>query len=185
MVVVHVPDASQAGALAVLVTQGRRAAENDLATAFRSGLRSFFLSHTRDRHSVDELADDVLMAALLALRKGLVRDPAKIGGFIHGIAVHVANNHRRRQQRELPGRSADSNIPDAGAADEVDHADQLDAVHRVLETLEQTDRRIMTMLLDDGLTEIEVARRMALKVATVRQRKSRMIRRLRERLREP
>jgi DNA-directed RNA polymerase specialized sigma24 family protein len=74
---------------------------------------------------------------------------------------------------------------DQACQGQVGRADQLDAVHRVLETPEQTDRRIMIMLLDDGLTEIEVARRMALKVTTVRQRKSRMIRRLRERLREP
>lgn len=184
MVVVHLPDASQAAALAVLVTQGRRAAENDLATVFRRGVQSFFRSRMHDRQVVDELTDDVLMAVLLALRKGLVRDPTKIGAFIHGVAVHVANNHRRRQQRGLPRRSLDGDIPDAGAADELDHADQLDAVHRVLETLEQTDRRIMVMLLDDGLTELEVARRMSLKVTTVRQRKSRMIRRLRQRLRE-
>jgi RNA polymerase sigma factor (sigma-70 family) len=182
--VLHFPDASKAAALAALVTEGQRAAENTLASLFYDSVRSFLSSRTRDQHAAAELADDVLMAALLALRKGVVRDPAKIGAFIHGIAVHVANSHLRRQHRQLPVRSLSGDIPDAIAADQVAHADQLDAVHRVLEALEETDRRILGMLLDEGLSECEVAERMSLKVATVRQRKRRMILKLGERLRD-
>ena len=182
--VLRLPDPSQAAALAALVTEGRRAAENTLASLFYDSVRSFLLSRTRDRQAAAELTDDVLMAALLALRRGLVRDPGKIGAFIHGIAVHLANNHRRRRNRELPTRSVSCDIPDPIAPDLLAHADQLDAVHRVLEALEQTDRRILQMLLDDGLSETEVAERMSLKVATVRQRKRRMIRKLGERLRD-
>jgi DNA-binding NarL/FixJ family response regulator len=40
------------------------------------------------------------------------------------------------------------------------------------------------MLLDEGLSECEVAERLSLKVATVRQRKRRMILKLGERLRD-
>jgi len=182
--VLHFPDAPQAAALAALVTEGRRAAENTLASLFYDSVRSFLSSRTRDPYAAAELADDVLMAALLALRRGLVRDPRKIGAFIHGVAVHVANSHRRRQHRQLPSRSLSGDIPDAIAADQVAHADQLDAVHRVLEALEETDRRILGMLLDEGLSEREVAERMSLKVATVRQRKRRMILKLGARLRD-
>ena len=96
----------------------------------------------------------------------------------------MASSHRRRQHRQLPSRSLSGDIPDAIAADQVAHADQLDAVHRVLEALEETDRRILGMLLDEGLSEREVAERMSLKVATVRQRKRRMILKLGARLRD-
>jgi len=45
--------------------------------------------------------------------------------------------------------------------------------------LGQTDRVILLLLLEEGMRESEVAARLCLKLATVRQRKRRCLRRLR------
>jgi len=173
------PDSLEAAALALSIARGERAAENALAALFRPSVRAYLQARLHDAHCAEELADDVLMAALLALRRGLVRDPARIGAFIHGIALRACRNHFRRQRRRLPLLPLERDVADPVASAVLRQLDDRDTVLRALGMLGQTDRVILLLLLEEGMRESEVAARLCLKLATVRQRKRRCLRRLR------
>lgn len=173
------PDSAAAAALALSISRGEPAAENALAALFRPTVRAYLRTRLHDAGSAEDLADDVLMAALLALRRGLVRDPSRIGPFIHGIALRASRNHLRRLRRRLPLLPLERDVEDPAACDEFRRLDDRDTVLQALDTLGETDRAILRLLLEEGMRESEVAVRLCLKVATVRQRKRRCLRRLR------
>lgn len=172
------PDDGEAAALALQVSRCVPGAENALVALFRESVFAFLRARVHPADEVWELADDVLMAALLALRRGLVRDHHRIGAFIHGVASHVAASHARRRGREPRLEVIHAELPDWPGMERIEDDQRLMDAHRALQMLGEIDRRICTLLLDEGLSEPEVADRLGIKAAAVRQRKSRAIRRL-------
>jgi RNA polymerase sigma factor (sigma-70 family) len=172
------PDDGEATAVALQVSRGVPGAENALAALFRESVFAFLRSRVHRGEEAWELTDDVLMAALLSLRRGLVRDHCRIGAFIHGIAVHVAASHSRRRGRQPPLQAIHAELPDWPGLERTEDDQRRMDVHRALQMLGEVDRSICTLLLDEGLSEAEVADRLGIKAAAVRQRKSRAIRRL-------
>ncbi len=180
------PDALAGDDLAQLaerIRQGDPAAENRLVRHFHGRVLAMALVRTRDREAARELANDVLMAAIEALRRGSVHDTARLGAFIHGIAVNLVNNHLRALIRRPRGEPLGEDLagPDEGRRLERDSDRAL--VQRLIAELPERDRRILTLTLVDGLRSGEIAARMGLAHDVVRQAKSRAIRRLQEMLR--
>ena len=70
-------------------------AREEFARLFQPRVLLMLQARLRDREAARELASDVLMAALGALRKGQLREGEKLSSFVYGIARNLVNNHLR------------------------------------------------------------------------------------------
>lgn len=72
------------------IKQGDAAAENALVRRYGDRLR-YVLSRQMAQypHDVDDVVQEALTAALLRLRDQSIEDPARLGGFIYGIAKNL------------------------------------------------------------------------------------------------
>ena len=124
------------------------------------------------RHDVDDLLQDVFLAAYTRLRE--LRDPAAFGGWIATIARNRATDHLRQARPldelppELPG----------GDAIEAETLAVLDAVRRLPEAYRET----LLMRLVEGMSGAEIADRTGLSAGSVRVNLHRGMKLLRERL---
>jgi RNA polymerase sigma-70 factor (ECF subfamily) len=87
------------GALARDVVAGSPAAERELCARFAPRIRLYGLRHLRSEAAAQDLAQDVLVVVLDALRGGRVRDPDGIASFVLGTCRSVALQQRRGEQR--------------------------------------------------------------------------------------
>ena len=164
--------------LAARVHQGDRDAEEEFAHLFAPGIEAMAISRLRQREDVNELVDDVLMAVLLALRKGTVRETGSLVAFVHGTAVRLIQNRRRSLARRAPMQELESDPPGPDSLAILERADEIRVCHRALDTLSEIDRQILYLTLVEGMKPGEIADRVGLSRAAVRQRKSRAVKHL-------
>lgn len=168
----------QGAELARRIRGGDRLAEDHFARLYCDCVLAMALARTHDREAARELADDVLMAVIVALRAGTVRDPRRLGGFVHGTAFNLINGHQRRRRRRPREVSLDAEAsisdPTDGIATEERHA----AVRQAMRLLDERDHCILRLCLVEGMTPGEIAARLQLSAALVRQRKCRALRAL-------
>jgi len=168
--------AEDSAELARRIHEGDRAAEARFARLYCDCVFAMALARTRERRAARELMDDVLMAVILALRQGAVRDRRHLGGFVHGTAVNTINAYFRRRSR-LPGTIAlDPTLTTGDATDECDTHGRRRAVQAAMALLDARDRQILQLSLADGLKPCEIAARLGLSSVVVRQRKCRALR---------
>jgi RNA polymerase sigma factor (sigma-70 family) len=160
------------------IRKGDRSAENDLVTFYSSRVFAVAIVRVHDRQATLELVDDVLMATVTALRVGSVRDTSHLGAFIHGTALNVIHNYLRIRSRTRRTEAVDEepNTPDL--ADACERDSDMRRLRSFIARLRPGDRRVLSMTLLEGLTPGEIAARLRLPVALVRQRKSRALSRL-------
>ncbi|MEK7406739.1 MAG: hypothetical protein AAB225_16810 [Acidobacteriota bacterium] len=86
------------------VRHGDSAAEAQLAGLYRERVFAMAVVRTRDRDAAADLAHQVILTVLLALRKGQLRERESLAAFVHGTARNPINNHIRSQcqRREEP-----------------------------------------------------------------------------------
>jgi RNA polymerase sigma-70 factor (ECF subfamily) len=165
------------------IAAGDPEAEAELAERFDGRLRTMMAVRTRDRETARDLAQEALLAALGALRKGQLREPERLAGFVHGIGRNVVNNFfRQRQSRPAPVEltpEAASFVP----VDEVESEERARALRDGLDRLDRDDRAVLVMTLVEDLKPGEIARRLGLSAEVVRTRKSRALKRLTEHVR--
>jgi RNA polymerase sigma-70 factor (ECF subfamily) len=166
---------------AVLVDRIRRGdadAEDRVARLFRGRVYTMMLSRTRDAETARDLVQETLLAVVVALREGRVREPERLGAFVHGIARNVVNNHFRTRRVEAP---LDDVPPEASSVDptsDYEGADRVALVRRILAGLDWTDRDVLLLTLVEGLKPGDIARRLGLSPEAVRTRKSRAIKKV-------
>ena len=132
----------------------------------------------RDRETAREIANDVMLALLLALRKGLVQDLDRLEAFVYGTTLHLVHN-RVRHDRHLPaGGAIDFDITGGDPWPEHERLDQIRQIRKALLRMDRTDRQILTMTLIEDLKPGEIALRLQLSDEAVRQRKSRAVKEL-------
>lgn len=161
------------------IAAGDAAAEAAFAEHFAPRVRAMLRARLRQADAVPDLTQDTLVASILALRKGQLRDADRLPAFVHGVARNVVNNHLRGQHRrseaplddDLAGRLA---AADDGRADE----ERRGVVARGLAAIAPADREVLQLTLVEGLHPREIAQRLSLSSDTVRQRKTRALRRL-------
>ena len=167
-----------------LVTQieaGDAAAEGRLVDLFSPAVRA--MTRIRSRRTVDDqdVCQDVMIAAITAIRRGQLRDAERLGGFIAGIARNLINNQLRLQtSRPVVPLVDDAVIADF--RDEVTRRERTRALRSALDEMGRDDRQVLMLTLVEGLKSGEIARRLGLSPDVVRTRKARAIRRLTERL---
>ncbi len=136
---------------------------------------------TNDRHAIDDLSQSVMLAALCALRQEMPRNPEILPSFIFGIARNLVNDHFRRLSRNrTEDLSTAESIADTNVVTR--EREMIEDARREIERLDFSDRQILELTLTEGLEPNEIAERLGLPGATVRQRKSRAMKKLIDRL---
>jgi RNA polymerase sigma-70 factor (ECF subfamily) len=154
-------------------------AEAEFARLFWGRLRIMFSARLGDREVAQDLAQEALLAALVELRRGSLRDGERLAAFVYGIGRNVANNHLRRQ-RAAPAHVAiePDTVADPRPADDLDEQERLRLATTALRTLPAQEREILGLTLVEGLKPGEIASRLGKHVDVIRTRKSRALKKV-------
>ena len=164
--------------LAARIRAGDRQAEEEFATAYGRAVMVIATVRTRDREAARDLAQEIVIAVLKALRDGQLREETKLTAFVHGTARNLINNYIRSKSRR-PECDLDSVVePSSDPVEKLECADRERLIRRELESFGPMDQQILLLSLVDGHSLVEVAQRLELSHDAVRARRSRMIRKI-------
>jgi RNA polymerase sigma factor (sigma-70 family) len=173
------PQSTNFADLALRVEVGDVAAEDELFRLFEPRVRAFGVVNSGDAYLAEELVQEVLWAVIRALRKGQVRRTDQLPSFVFGTARNVLNDRVRLRAREkLDQLSSHSEIAQPRA--EQYAFERKLAAEQAIRTLEPHERIVLLLSMVDGLEPGEIAARLGISAESVRQRKSRAIRKLTE-----
>ncbi len=170
----------QLAGLAAGVREGHASVEEELVTFFEPRVLRMMLARTRDREVARDLAQETLIAVVLALRNGQLREAERLAAFVHGIARNIVNSFFRTRGPKTELIAPEHAVADPG--DALEGAERIRKVRAALAGLEPIDRRILLCTLVEGMKPGEIARRLGLSSELVRTRKSRAIKRVIEHL---
>lgn len=148
----------------------------------RPGLQLMALRALGSMAAAEEVAQETLTRALVAVQGGQPRDPSKVAAFVTGIARHVIADIYKIRKRTRPLEA----LPESGAA--LTTRDALStiisvaedaAVHAALARLCPEDRELLRLTFFDALTPGDIAHRLGEPAERIRKRKSRALERLR------
>jgi len=174
--------------LALRLQAGDAASESELARLFYPHLMAMAASWLSDRETAREIVQEALLAVLSALRQGRLREPEKLPAFVAGTGRNLINSHvrslaKRPEPVTLGLEEATIPDPDPDSGELLfEEEEKRDMVLAVLKKLEPADRRILYLTLSEGLNPREIALEMGLKPETIRLRKSRALKRVRQKL---
>lgn len=157
------------------IRTGDSLAENEFIATYQRGLLLIATARTRDREAARDLAQEILMALLKALREGKLRDAEKLSAFVQGTARNLINNYLREKARRFECDLDPADGPTKDLVEELELAEKQRLIDRELEGFSPVDRQILLLSLVDGHSLLEVAQRLRLSHDAVRARKSRMI----------
>lgn len=142
------PDGDRPEILVARIQAGDRRAEERLVEIYGRGVAILLDRHTNGRPEAEDLFQDTFRLVVEKLRKGELREPAALPGFVVQIARSLAIEHYRKAAR----RKTDTDS-EAGAAAVAPHASPLNElldrenaalVRRVLEELaNERDRQVL------------------------------------------
>jgi RNA polymerase sigma-70 factor (ECF subfamily) len=159
--------------LAERIREGDASAETELVAEFTQRIFVMALVRTHDREVSRELVQDVLMAVILAVRKGQLQDANKLAAFVHGTAKNLINNRLRNQSQQPPIEPLPNDLAQAGPVRQLDDGERVRLLHQALERLGPEDREILYMTLVEGRKPGEIAAALGLTSEVVRTRKLR------------
>ena len=151
-------------------------AESLLAGYLLPRVRTMMRARLRDPATAADLTQEVLMATILALRKGQLREPARLMGFVHGVARNILNSHLRGMPTETESIAWPEMLPDP--VDETRAHETRDLLERGLSEISLADRQVLELTLVEGLRPGEAAAQLGLSAEAVRARKSRALKRV-------
>ncbi|HEX3128474.1 MAG TPA: sigma-70 family RNA polymerase sigma factor [Thermoanaerobaculia bacterium] len=131
------------------IQDGDSAADSELVSRFSEGLSFLLRRWTRDRTVADDLFQETFRLALEKIRKGEVRDPERLAGFLRSLAKNLSIEHYRRGSRrevreEELGAAAEMSAPDTGQLGHLLRQEKAALIRRVLEELgSERDRQIL------------------------------------------
>jgi RNA polymerase sigma-70 factor (ECF subfamily) len=156
-----------------------REAEAELFRRMTPRIRLYGLRHLRDEHAAEDLAQQVLITTLEALRSGRLREPEKLASFVLGICRMTVLDLRRGAQRKehlLEQFRADLLAPAQPSTPYLDH----EQLTRCLQNLKERERAVVVMTFYDEQTSADVARFLDVSEANVRVIRHRAIHQLRD-----
>jgi RNA polymerase sigma factor (sigma-70 family) len=184
---VRLPSATSVGELRRLaerIRQGDTSAEPELVQEFAQRVFVMAVVRTRDREAARELVQDVLMAVIVALRKGQLQDVDKLAAFVHGTARNVINNRLRNESQHPPMEPLADNLAQGELAQQLEDDERTRLVQQALEHLGPEDRRILCMTLVEGRKPGEIAAALGLTSDVVRTRKLRAVKKVADLIRK-
>jgi RNA polymerase sigma-70 factor (ECF subfamily) len=141
--------AAMPGDLVRRIEAGDRRAEQELVDLYGDGLAFLLRRWTRDRDAADDLYQETLRLALEKIRRGEVRDPDRLPGFLRSLAKNLATHHYRRESlrggRETPIEPAfEPPDPEVGQLGSLLRQEKMAIVRRLLSELSlPRDREIL------------------------------------------
>jgi RNA polymerase sigma factor (sigma-70 family) len=159
------------------ILDGDKAAESDLFLFFQPRVYEFVIIRTGDADLAQELGQEVLIAVIRALRAGRLRQQENLKSYVYGVARNLLHDQLRTKARQKVDQlPPDFDLPQPGP--QYEELEREGIARAAIGELELTDRRILLMVLVDGLKAGEIALRMGITADGVRQRKSRALRKL-------
>jgi RNA polymerase sigma-70 factor (ECF subfamily) len=166
------------------IRDGDSSAEDELVSRFSRPVFVMLLARLGDVEAARDLAQDVLLSVLRALRDGKLEQPERLAAFVRGTAKNLANNYLRTQQRRRIRGETDWQSSDPDPEFRLEQREEAKLVEIALRDLASRDRKILLWTLVDGRSATEVAARLGMSPGAVRQRKSRALGRIRRRFRK-
>lgn len=166
------------GNLAERILRGDPAAETELVQQFSQ--RIFVMSYvrTRDREVARDLVQDILLAVIVSLRKGLLENSDKLDAYVHGTARNLIHGHLRGEAQKPETELVGDDLPQITSSYDIEEAERLRLVEEALERLHHRDREILQMTLVEGKKPGEIAAQLGLTSEAVRTRKLRASRKI-------
>jgi RNA polymerase sigma-70 factor (ECF subfamily) len=158
-------------ALAVRARDGDRQAQRAIYELYAPRVRRFVIDLLRDREAASDALQDTFVRVFQ--RIGSVEDPARLVGWVFGIARRVCLEQRRRESRraqaaplpEGPGEVAHQGLsPEAAYA----LAESSALLDRALDRLGPDRRAVLLMRCDHMLSYEEIATAMGFSLAKVK-----------------
>jgi RNA polymerase sigma-70 factor (ECF subfamily) len=159
-------------------------AEEELVRVFSRRVALLVFVRTRDREAARDLTQEVMLAVVLALRNGCLREPERLAAFVHGTTRNLVNNYLRTRSRRPREDPIDAESQLAAIPDPLEDTARSALVRRALRSLDSPDRKILLLTLVQSLKPGEIAQKLGLTPDVVRTRKSRAIKRVTERVRK-
>ena len=166
-------------ALAGRIRQGDRKAEEELARYYLPRVLTMARVRLGDIETARDIAQEMLLAVLSALREGKLRSSEALSAFVLGTARNILNGHlRSKRRRPIAEPLTEELAAPLNMALELEER-QRSALVRValdgLEGLKAVDRRILRLTLLERMTPREIAPVVGLSADNVRTRKARAI----------
>ena len=141
------------------VRVGDAAAETELVQRYSRGIKAILRNCGADAASVDDLHQETFRIALEKIRRGDLRDPSGLSGFMASLARNLATQHFRRSARPAgdPAPLESLPAPQTGALDHLMEQENAMRVRQILDELgTERDREILRRfyLLSDEKTRI-------------------------------
>lgn len=158
---------------------GGRDAEAELFRRMAPRVRLYGLRHLRDEQAAEDLAQQVLITTIEALRAGRLREPEKLASFVLGTCRMTVLDMRRgaqRKERLLQQFGADLLVPVQPSLPQFDQ----EQLTRCVQGLKERERTVVVMTFYDEQTGGDVARMLGVSEANVRVIRHRAIHQLRE-----
>ncbi|MEM8963967.1 MAG: sigma-70 family RNA polymerase sigma factor, partial [Acidobacteriota bacterium] len=92
------PPPTAAVDLVARIHAGERAAERELVERCGATLRFLTRRYTRTEADAEDLYQETLIVALEKIRRGEVREPEKLAGFLRALAKNLVTGQYRRQR---------------------------------------------------------------------------------------
>lgn len=161
------------------ITSGDRAAEQAFVVRYLPKVKAMLLARTRNPELAADLQQDVMIEAICALRRGQLREVAKLSSFVMGIVRNVLNGHFKRAAHRPVSLEFPDDLPDLAVVTDHFAEQQAQALaNRAIATLDPVDQSILQLTLVEGLKAGAIARRLRLSPEVVRQRKVRATRKV-------
>lgn len=135
--------------LARRIQEGDPDAEAELVARFGEGLSFLLRRWTRDRTAAEDLFQETFRLALEKIRKGDVRDPERLAGFLRSLAKNLSIEHYRRGNRrdvreEELESAAELSAPETGQLGHLLRQEKAALIRQVLEELgSERDRQVL------------------------------------------
>jgi RNA polymerase sigma-70 factor, ECF subfamily len=138
------PAAAATAAMVRRIIDGDRAAEAEFVSRYARGVRMIISRASSDRSAVDDLCQETFAIALEKVRRGDVRDPDRLSGFICGLARNLVVDHFRRAARTSVGVVPDRPDPSPDPLDQLLARERAVSARAVLDELgSERDRQIL------------------------------------------
>lgn len=143
------PAENPTGDLVRRIRGGDAGAEAELVARFGEGLAFLLRRWTRDHAAAEDLYQETFRLALEKIRRGEVRDPERLAGFLRSLAKNLSIHfYRRGASREVREEDLESAPEPAesetGQLDQLLRQEKADAVRQVLKELaSERDRQIL------------------------------------------
>ena len=165
------------------IREGDEQAETRLVELFSRPIRVMARVRAGRRLEEEDVTQDVLVAAIRAIRSGQPRDVARLGAFVAGIARNVINNRLRTVRGvALEPLTGHEEAVVADLREDVARRERAAMIRKALADLSADDRRILVLTMVEGLRSSQIAEQMGVSEEVVRARKSRALKRLKGKL---